>query len=240
MIAPRSATCSCRTFLPTRLLATRLTSRTVPAGAGNGQGNLRQAGVALAIPGKALGEHRHPMHPAVPFAAQHGARTKLGSTPAQVRGALSRFLGKLRAIKQALTLGIQIAEMIRLQLVGEHPKQKVARQVNGRSPAKYRLPAVSRGERRAGGGQRKRVFALARRSNTQLRESQAIGRAHGERCEPRQRGRTSLITPWHLSRGSRARISPIRNMPSCDPRASTSPGTGQNSARRRATAAAEC
>ena len=96
----------------------------------------------MAIPDKAIGEHRYPMHPAVPFAAQHGARPKLGSTPAQVRGALSRFLGGPRAIEQALTLAIQIAEMIRLKAVGEHPKQKVARQVNGRSPAKYRLPAV--------------------------------------------------------------------------------------------------
>ena len=70
------------------------------------------------------------------------AGPELGSTPAQVRGALSRFLGGPRAIEQALTLAIQIAEMIRLKAVGEHPKQKVARQVNGPSPAKYRLPAV--------------------------------------------------------------------------------------------------
>ena len=82
------------------------------------------------------------MHPAVPFAAQHGARPKLGSTPAQVRGALSCFLGGPRAIEQALTLAIQIAEMIHLQPVGEHSKQKVARQVNGRSPAKGGLPGA--------------------------------------------------------------------------------------------------
>ena len=41
--------------------------------------------------------NRHPLHPAVPFAAQHGARPKLRSTPAQVCGALSRCLGRLRA-----------------------------------------------------------------------------------------------------------------------------------------------
>jgi hypothetical protein len=82
------------------------------------------------------------MYPAVPFASQHGASLKLGSTPTQVRGALSRFFGRLRAIKQALTLAIQIAEVIRLKAVGENPKQKVARQVNGRSPAKDCLPAV--------------------------------------------------------------------------------------------------
>ena len=50
--------------------------------------------------------------------------------------------GDFRAIKQALTLAIQIAELIRLKPVGQHPQQKVARQVNGRSLAKYRLPAV--------------------------------------------------------------------------------------------------
>ena len=85
---------------------------------------------------------RHPMHPAVPFASQHGARPKLGSTPTQVHGAPSRFLGRLRAIKQAPTLAIQIAEMIRLKAVGENPKQKVARQLRRRPPAKHRLPAV--------------------------------------------------------------------------------------------------
>jgi hypothetical protein len=32
--------------------------------------------------------------------------------------------------------------MIRLKSVGENPKQKVARQVSGRSPTKHRVPAV--------------------------------------------------------------------------------------------------
>ena len=74
------------------------------------------------------------MHPAVPLAAQYAAGPKLGNMPAQVRGALSRFLGGLRAIEEALALAVQIAEMIRLKSVGENPKQKVARQVDGRSP----------------------------------------------------------------------------------------------------------
>ena len=82
------------------------------------------------------------MYLAVPFAAQHRARPKLRSAPAQVRGALSRFLGGLRAIEEALALAIKIAEMIRLESVGENTKQQVARQVNGRSPTKHRVPTI--------------------------------------------------------------------------------------------------
>ena len=73
----------------------------VPAGAGDGEGDLRQARIGLAVPGKAIGQHRHPMHLAVPFAAQHGARPQVGGPPAQVHGALSCFLGRSRASRAA-------------------------------------------------------------------------------------------------------------------------------------------
>jgi hypothetical protein len=55
---------------------------------------------------------------------------------------LSRFLRRLRAIKQALTLAIQITQMIRLKSVGNNTKQKMARQVRRRSPAKHSAPTV--------------------------------------------------------------------------------------------------
>ena len=77
-----------------------------------------------------------------PAATQYAAGPKLGRVPAQVRGALSRFLGRLRAVEQALALAIQISEMIRLKSVGENTKQKVARQVNGRSPTKNSVPTL--------------------------------------------------------------------------------------------------
>lgn len=89
--------------------------------------------------------NRHPLHPAVPFAAQHGARPKLRSTPAQVRGAcpLSR---ETPAIKQPLTLAIPIAEVIRLKPIGENTKEKVARQPPRWKPA--RLCPLSTGDLR--------------------------------------------------------------------------------------------
>ena len=43
--------------------------------------------------------------------------------------------GKLRAIKQPLTLAIQIAEVIRLKPIGENTKEKVARQPPRWKPA---------------------------------------------------------------------------------------------------------
>ena len=66
------------------------------------------------------------MHPAVPFASQHGARPKLGSTPTKSTARRPASSGD-PSDKQAPTLAIQIAEMIRLKAVGENPKQKVAR-----------------------------------------------------------------------------------------------------------------
>jgi hypothetical protein len=36
--------------------------------------------VSLAVPGKAVGDHRHPLHASVPFAAKDGARPHVGDT----------------------------------------------------------------------------------------------------------------------------------------------------------------
>ena len=71
--------------------------RPVPAGAGDREGDLGQAGIGLAVPGKAVGQHRHPLHLPVPFAAQHGARLQACGGPAQGHGALPGLLGRPRA-----------------------------------------------------------------------------------------------------------------------------------------------
>jgi hypothetical protein len=43
----------------------------------HGQGDLRQARIGLAVLGKAVDEHRDPVHPAIPFADEHCARPHL-------------------------------------------------------------------------------------------------------------------------------------------------------------------
>jgi hypothetical protein len=57
-----------------------------PARAGDREGNLRQAWIGLAVPGKAVGEHRNPLHLPVPFPGQHGAWVEFCGAPAEGHG----------------------------------------------------------------------------------------------------------------------------------------------------------
>ena len=60
--------------------------------------------------------------------------------PAQVQGATPGFLRRPRAIKQPLTLTIQVTEMFGLQPVGQNAKQKMTGQVRGWLPSKDAVP----------------------------------------------------------------------------------------------------
>ena len=114
--------------------------RSVPAGAGDREGNLGQARIGLAVPGKAIGKHRHTLDLPVPFAAQDGPRPDVGRTPGQVHGVPAGFLWRLRAIEQPLTIAIQVPQGIGLKPVRQHAEQEMARQVRGRSPSEYGVP----------------------------------------------------------------------------------------------------
>jgi hypothetical protein len=73
------------------------------------------------------------------------ALTRSGATKASeiVIFTLRTLQPSRSAMVSAVTVASEVSSVIRLQLVGEHPKQKVARQVNGRSPAKYRFASGS-------------------------------------------------------------------------------------------------
>jgi hypothetical protein len=62
--------------------------------------------------------------------------------PTHVSRPLSRFLGRLRAIEQTSTFGVQITQMIGLKSVSEDTKQQMLGQVRGRSPPQYGVPAA--------------------------------------------------------------------------------------------------
>ena len=85
-------------------------------------GDLRQAGVSLAVPGKAIGQYGHPLHPTIPFAGQHGARSYVSSQAVQLHRPLARILGWSRSIKEPLAAGVQIAETIGLKPVRQNPQ----------------------------------------------------------------------------------------------------------------------
>jgi hypothetical protein len=101
-------------------------SRPVPARACDCESNLREAGVRLSIPGKAIGKHRYLLHPAVPLTAEDGARSDVRDTSARVHGALPSFLGRTRAVEQTPTFAIEVTQLIGLQPVGEDAKQEMS------------------------------------------------------------------------------------------------------------------
>src|SRR5258707_4826941 len=53
--------------------------RTVPLGASDGERHLGEAVISLAIPGKAVGHHHHPLRLPDPLANQHLTWSKLGA-----------------------------------------------------------------------------------------------------------------------------------------------------------------
>ena len=76
------------------------------------------------------------MHPAVPFAGQHGARPQVDGLPVRVHRALAGVFGRCRTIEQPPALGIQIAETIGLKPIGQNTKQQMSWQVRGGQPSR--------------------------------------------------------------------------------------------------------
>jgi hypothetical protein len=59
-------------------------------------------------------------------------------------GTLSGFLGRPRAIEQAYGLGVQLAQLVGLQPVGQDAKQQVAGQVRGRLRPEHGVPTAAK------------------------------------------------------------------------------------------------
>src|SRR5712671_538132 len=119
-------------------------ARTVPLGARDGEGDLREAVISPAVPGKAVSHHHHPLRLSIPLPDQNRARTKLcsllvkaGETGGRYRPGFLRN----RSVKHLLRLVIEIAKTIGLDSIGDDRKQQVPRQMNRRRPSKYALPA---------------------------------------------------------------------------------------------------
>ena len=119
----------------------------VPAGAGDGAGDLGQAAVGGAVPGEAVLERHDVADPAGPLPHQDGA----GPDGACVRDRQLDWLvaaGGVRSgdlIEVASRGGIEVAMDGRLQLVGQEPQQQMLGQVPGCRPAAQAVPAGLQG-----------------------------------------------------------------------------------------------
>src|SRR3954452_1251406 len=54
-------------------------ARTIPFGSGDREGDLGEAVIGLAIPGKTVSHHHYPLRSTIPFADQYRARRQLNS-----------------------------------------------------------------------------------------------------------------------------------------------------------------
>src|SRR5258705_479786 len=104
--------------------------RTVPLCAGDGEGYLGKAVISLAVPGKAVGHHHHPLRLSIPLPHQNRARSKLGSLlveASQTGGRCRSRLLRNRSIQHLLGFVIEIARAISLDLIGDDRKQQMPR-----------------------------------------------------------------------------------------------------------------
>ena len=93
-------------------------ARAIPLGAGDSEGDLGQAIIGLAAPGKAIRQHHHPLWPPIPFPDEHCAGTKLCSFLVKVgetgRHRRSRFL-RNRSIEHLRGCVIEVAKASRVK-----------------------------------------------------------------------------------------------------------------------------
>src|ERR1700682_2457048 len=119
-------------------------ARTVPPGAGDREGDLGEAVIRLAVPGKAVGHHHHPLRLSIPLPHQHrtgressSLLVKAGETGRRYRPSFFRN----RSVQHLLRLVIEIAKAISLDSISDDRKQQMPRQMSRRRPFKYALPA---------------------------------------------------------------------------------------------------
>ena len=109
-------------------------ARAVPFGAGDGEGDLGEAVIGLAVPGKAVGHHHHPLRLPIPLPDQHRTGRKFVrfwsklARRADIAGPAS--FATVRS-KHLLGCVVEIAEAISLKAIGDDRKQQMPRQMGG-------------------------------------------------------------------------------------------------------------
>src|SRR5260221_9170427 len=106
-------------------------ARTVPLGACDGEGDLGEAVIGLAVPGKAVSHHHHPLRLSIPFPDQNRAGIKLSSLLVKAGQAGGRYPPSFlrnRSVQHLFLLAIEIPKTVGLDSVGYDRKQHVPRQ----------------------------------------------------------------------------------------------------------------
>jgi hypothetical protein len=119
---------------------------TVPTRAGDRLGDLRQARVALPVPGEALLQHHHPLRRAVPLANQQRSRLQTDAVsrrwiaPREETDVGTVAVAALRLPNHPQQRPVEIPQRRDLHALRENPRQQPARQMGGRGPAQMVAP----------------------------------------------------------------------------------------------------
>jgi hypothetical protein len=100
------------------------------ARSGDGEGDLGKAIISLAVPGKAVGHHHHPLRLPIPLPDQDCPGGKLGSLlvkAGQTSGHCRSSFLRSRSIQHLLGFVIEIAKAISLDSIGDDRKQQMPR-----------------------------------------------------------------------------------------------------------------
>jgi hypothetical protein len=115
-----------------------------PFGSGDREGDLGQAVVGLAIPGKAVSHHHHPLRLSIPLPDQDRPGRKLGPllVEAGQPGGHCRFgFLRRRPIENLTGCVVEIAKAIGLEPIGDDGKQQMPGQMSGGWSSEDALPA---------------------------------------------------------------------------------------------------
>src|SRR5258707_1134701 len=105
-------------------------ARTVPLGASDGKGDLGEAVIGLAVPGKTVGHHHHPLRLSIPLPHQHRTGREFSSLAAQAGETGGRHppsFFRNRSVQYLLRLVIEIAKAISLDSIDDGRKQQMPR-----------------------------------------------------------------------------------------------------------------
>src|ERR1700686_5892874 len=119
-------------------------ARTVPLGASDGEGDLGEAVIGLAVPGKTVGHHHHSLRLSIPLPHQNrtgrefsSLAVKAGETGGRYRPSFFRN----RSVQHLLRLGIEIAKTIGLDSIGDDREQQMPCQMSRSLSLKHAMPA---------------------------------------------------------------------------------------------------
>src|ERR1700680_2116693 len=121
-------------------------ARTVPLGACDGAGDFGEAVISLAVPGKAVSHHHHPLRLSIPLPDQNSAGSKLGSLlvkAGQAGGHCRSGFLRNGSIQHLLSLVIEVAKTIGLEPIGDDRKQQMSCQMSRGRSLEDPLPACA-------------------------------------------------------------------------------------------------